>query len=108
MLVLAYIIAYVGRINIGVAALQMNSAIGLTASKFGFGAAIFSLPFLLGEIPGNQATFAVILCTYLIGVLKDYTGSFYIGILPLVMVSLLFAVAVLAAGAPAKQSKVWS
>ena len=55
LLILAYIIAYVDRINIGIAALQMNSAIGLSASMFGFGAAIFSLPFLLGEIPSNQA-----------------------------------------------------
>jgi MFS transporter, ACS family, tartrate transporter len=52
-LFLLYIIAYLDRINIGFAALQMNQALGLSATTYGFGAGIFFLSYVLFEIPSN-------------------------------------------------------
>lgn len=48
-----YIIAYLDRINIGFAALQMNQAIGLTATTYGFGAGIFFVSYVVFEVPSN-------------------------------------------------------
>ncbi len=44
---------YLDRINIGFAALQMNSDIGLTSGEFGFGASLFFLGYMVLEIPSN-------------------------------------------------------
>src|SRR3954453_16096304 len=52
-LFLLYIVAYLDRINIGFAALQMNQALGFSASTYGFGAGIFFLGYVLFEIPSN-------------------------------------------------------
>jgi ACS family tartrate transporter-like MFS transporter len=52
-LFLLYIVAYLDRINVGVAALQMNRALGFSATTFGFGAGIFFLSYVLFEIPSN-------------------------------------------------------
>src|SRR5207253_1376373 len=41
------------RINVGFAALQMNAALGLSASAYGFGAGIFFLSYTLFEVPSN-------------------------------------------------------
>jgi ACS family 4-hydroxyphenylacetate permease-like MFS transporter len=41
------------RTNIGFAALQMNKALGLTATEFGFTITIFSIGYILSEIPSN-------------------------------------------------------
>ncbi len=54
-LVLAYILNYVDRTNISVAALTMNKAVGLTASQFGTGAGLLFLGYCLFEIPSNLA-----------------------------------------------------
>ncbi len=48
-----YIVAYLDRINIGFAALQMNQAIGLTATTYGLGAGIFFLSYVVFEVPSN-------------------------------------------------------
>src|SRR2546421_3612603 len=53
-LVLLYIVAYVDRINVGFAALQMNAALGFSARTFGFGAGIFFLGYVALEIPSNM------------------------------------------------------
>ena len=50
---LLYIVAYLDRINIGFAALQMNQAIGLTATTYGLGAGIFFLSYVVFEVPSN-------------------------------------------------------
>ena len=50
---LLYIVAYLDRINVGFAALQMNAALGLSASAYGFGAGIFFLSYTLFEVPSN-------------------------------------------------------
>ena len=52
-LFLLYIVSYLDRINVGFAALQMNQALGLSATAFGLGAGIFFLSYALFEIPSN-------------------------------------------------------
>jgi ACS family tartrate transporter-like MFS transporter len=52
-LFLLYIVAYIDRINVGFAALQMNAALGFSASTFGLGAGIFFLSYIAFEIPSN-------------------------------------------------------
>jgi ACS family tartrate transporter-like MFS transporter len=48
-----YIVAYLDRINVGFAALQMNREIGISQLAFGFGSGIFFLGYFLFEIPSN-------------------------------------------------------
>jgi ACS family tartrate transporter-like MFS transporter len=52
-LFLLYIVAYLDRINVGFAALQMNRALGFSAATYGLGAGIFFLSYVLFEIPSN-------------------------------------------------------
>ncbi|MGC1343642.1 MAG: MFS transporter, partial [Candidatus Binataceae bacterium] len=48
-----YIVAYLDRINVGFAALQMNRALGLSDAVFGFGAGLFFAGYFIFEIPSN-------------------------------------------------------
>ena len=50
-----YFIAYLDRVNVGFAALTMNSDLGISASAFGFGAGIFFVAYFLFEVPSNFA-----------------------------------------------------
>jgi ACS family tartrate transporter-like MFS transporter len=52
-LFLLYVVAYVDRINVGFAALQMNAALGFSATTYGLGAGIFFIGYVLFEIPSN-------------------------------------------------------
>ncbi len=52
-LFLLYIFAYLDRINVGFASLQMNDALGFSSSVYGFGAGVFFLSYTLLEIPSN-------------------------------------------------------
>jgi sugar phosphate permease len=52
-LMLCYFVAYLDRVNVGFAALQMNKALGLSASAYGFGAGLFFLGYCACEIPSN-------------------------------------------------------
>ena len=52
-LFLLYIVAYLDRINVGFAALQMNAALGFSATTYGLGAGIFFLSYVLFEVPSN-------------------------------------------------------
>ncbi|MCC7243990.1 MAG: MFS transporter, partial [Acidobacteria bacterium] len=52
-LFLCYIFAYLDRINVGFAALQMNAALGFSTEVYGFGAGIFFLSYTAFEIPSN-------------------------------------------------------
>ena len=54
-LALLYFIAYLDRVNVGFAALQMNAALGFSSSVYGFGAGIFFLGYFLFEVPSNLA-----------------------------------------------------
>jgi MFS family permease len=53
LLVCCYLFAYLDRINIGFAKLQMQSDIGISDAAFGVGAGIFFLGYMLFEIPSN-------------------------------------------------------
>jgi ACS family tartrate transporter-like MFS transporter len=53
LLFLCYYAAYLDRVNVGFAALQMNHALSLSASAFGLGAGIFFVGYFLAEIPSN-------------------------------------------------------
>jgi ACS family tartrate transporter-like MFS transporter len=52
-LFLLYVIAYLDRVNVSFAALEMTHALGFTAKVFGFGAGIFFVGYCLLEIPGT-------------------------------------------------------
>lgn len=54
-LMFGYFIAFIDRVNVGFAALQMNEAIGLNAAAFGLGGGLFYLTYVLFEIPSNLA-----------------------------------------------------
>jgi Sugar phosphate permease len=51
-LIVAYILAYIDRTNVGVAKLRMQPDLGFTDDPFGFGAGIFFIGYCLLEIPG--------------------------------------------------------
>ena len=48
-----YIVAYLDRINVGFAALQLNRALNLDPEVFGLGAGIFFIGYFIFEIPSN-------------------------------------------------------
>jgi ACS family tartrate transporter-like MFS transporter len=48
-----YFIAFLDRVNIGFAALQMNADLGLSPVEFGLGAGLFFLGYLVFEVPSN-------------------------------------------------------
>ena len=52
---LCYFVAYLDRVNVGFAALQMNAALGFSESAFGFGAGLFFIAYFLLEVPSNLA-----------------------------------------------------
>jgi MFS transporter, ACS family, tartrate transporter len=52
-LFLLYIVAYLDRINVGFAALQMNAELNLSNTVFGIGGGIFFIGYFLFEIPSN-------------------------------------------------------
>jgi ACS family tartrate transporter-like MFS transporter len=48
-----YVIAWLDRVNVGFAGLQMNTDLGFSSTAFGFGSGIFFLGYCLFEIPSN-------------------------------------------------------
>ena len=52
-LMLCYFSAFLDRVNIGFAALDMNADLHLTATAFGTGAGLFFLGYVLFEVPSN-------------------------------------------------------
>ena len=52
-LILCYFVAYLDRVNVGFAALQMNKQLGLSATAFSFGAGIFFVAYFVFEVPSN-------------------------------------------------------
>ena len=53
LLFLCYIAAYLDRVNVGFAKLQMQQALGFSDSVYGFGAGIFFIGYFIFEIPSN-------------------------------------------------------
>lgn len=54
-LFVCYFVAYLDRVNVGFAKLQMNSALGMSEAAYGFGAGLFFLSYFLLEVPSNLA-----------------------------------------------------
>jgi len=52
-LFLLYVVAYLDRVNVGFAALDMNRELGFSAAVYGFGSGIFFLSYTLLEVPSN-------------------------------------------------------
>ena len=53
LLTLLFVVAWLDRINVGFAKLQMQHDIGLSNAAFGFGAGIFFVGYLIFEVPSN-------------------------------------------------------
>lgn len=53
LLLLAQILAFLDRVNIGTAKLQMAADVGLSASAYGLGAGIFFIGYFVFEVPSN-------------------------------------------------------
>ena len=54
-LIACYFVAFLDRVNVGFAALQMNHDLGFSATVYGWGAGIFFLGYFLFEVPSNIA-----------------------------------------------------
>lgn len=52
-LLLLYIVAWLDRVNVGFAALQMNEDLGFSAAVYGFGAGVFFIGYAMFEVPSN-------------------------------------------------------
>ena len=52
-LLLAYIMAYIDRVNVSFAALQMNADLGFSATVYGLGGGLFFVGYALFEIPSG-------------------------------------------------------
>jgi ACS family tartrate transporter-like MFS transporter len=48
-----YVVAWLDRVNVGFAALQMNSDLRFSSAAFGFGSGVFFLGYCLFEVPSN-------------------------------------------------------
>lgn len=53
-LFLLYVVAYLDRINVGFAALQMKDQLGFSDTVYGFGAGIFFAGYFLFQVPSNM------------------------------------------------------
>src|SRR5215469_175311 len=58
-LLLCYIVAYLDRVNVGVASLTMNHDLGISPSQYGWSAGLFFFGYFLAEVPSNLALQAV-------------------------------------------------
>jgi ACS family tartrate transporter-like MFS transporter len=80
LLFVLYVVAYLDRINVGFAALDMNRELGLSSEQFGFLSGIFFWGYFLFEVPSNlilhrvgaRAWIARILITW--GIIAAATG----------------------------------
>ena len=48
-----YVVAWLDRVNVGFAGLQMNADLGFSSAAFGFGSGVFFLGYCLFEVPSN-------------------------------------------------------
>lgn len=55
LLFVCFVVSFLDRVNIGFAALTMNSDLGFSASIYGLGASLFFLTYVLFEVPSNLA-----------------------------------------------------
>ena len=54
-LLMAYLLCYIDRVNVGFASLQMNKAVGIDPKIYGLGAGIFFVGYFILEVPSNLA-----------------------------------------------------
>jgi len=52
-LFILYVVAWLDRVNVGFAGLQMNADLGFCSAAFGFGSGVFFLGYCLFEVPSN-------------------------------------------------------
>jgi ACS family tartrate transporter-like MFS transporter len=52
-LFILYVVAWLDRVNVGFAGLQMNADLGFSSAAFGFGSGVFFLGYCLFEVPSN-------------------------------------------------------
>jgi D-galactonate transporter len=52
-LMLCYVVAYLDRVNVGFAKLQMSADLGFSEAAFGLGAGVFFIGYFLFEVPSN-------------------------------------------------------
>jgi ACS family tartrate transporter-like MFS transporter len=55
LLIIAFLVTYLDRVNVGFAALTANRDLGMTSQSFALGAGIFFIGYFLCEIPSNLA-----------------------------------------------------
>jgi len=53
LLMLCYVVAYLDRVNVGFAKLQMSTTLHLSDAVYGFGAGIFFIGYFIFEVPSN-------------------------------------------------------
>lgn len=53
-LFLCYVLAYVDRVNVGFAKLQMQQALGMSDTVYGIGAGVFFIGYFIFEVPANM------------------------------------------------------
>jgi MFS family permease len=53
LLMICYVAAYLDRVNVSFAALQMNKDLGLSTAAYGFGAGLFFIAYCACEVPSN-------------------------------------------------------
>ena len=58
-LLLCYIVAYLDRVNVGMASLTMNHDLGISPYEFGWSAGLFFFGYFLAEVPSNLALQAI-------------------------------------------------
>ena len=112
LLFLCYILAYLDRINIGFAQLQMKADLGFTDAIYGLGAGIFFLGYFLFEVPSNillmkigarktitrimvvwgliSASMAFIHAPWIFYTLRFLLGAFEAGFFPGIILYLMF------------------
>jgi MFS family permease len=59
LLIFCYFIAYLDRVNLSFASLQMNKSLDFTSAQYGLGAGLFFLTYCLCEIPSNLLLYRV-------------------------------------------------
>src|SRR3954453_2624309 len=52
-LFILYVVAWLDRVNVGFAALQMNADLHFSETAFGFGSGVFFLGYCIFEVPSN-------------------------------------------------------
>ena len=52
-LFIMYVVAWLDRVNVGFAGLQMNADLGFGSAAFGFGSGVFFLGYCIFEVPSN-------------------------------------------------------